>query len=565
MAGNDIGGIIRIDFLCADAHAVCVLTRREAGRRSQAAARSRRPGRGGNRRPLIAARGIARDARPPHDFRTRRWRSVTLHPWQLPGPPCRTEVWSETCDTLHAHTQVLGKLAVALAPPEPQLQHAALAADRARLGDTPAARARRLRRARRRARPARPRGRRRAQRRARRAHRARARPDGRRGHPRRAAARRASSPAPVEVDRPAGGRRGRSRSTRTTSTRPTTPPRSRPTSPRPTRAALVLAALRAPYRGRSTPVNAWWGSFDLAVSLFSGRPADRPPTTSSCATRWTPQEVAVGWWPGDPRYPRAAFYAYAHPRRAGFAGCDAQPAAARWDATLGEYLLDWDDVQRGADPHGAALAFARRGPPRVRGVRVGPRARRERGRPRRRSPRPGRPPARPGVISRTRGAGTTPRSGRRYEAAVGEPVSSRNRGAGTQPRSPPRLTQPRSAPPVPPKPGSGGQPAAGLLHRDGRAAFALASGTRANVHARRLGGDRDLLAGVAGLRPVRFLAGRLDAGIGQLGDHRRIRTFSALPSCSSTISSRASTARLASRLAHLLLGQLTAVTSCGLC
>jgi hypothetical protein len=44
-----------------------------------------------------------------------------------------------------------------------------------------------------------------------------------------------------------------------------------------TRAALVLAAFRAPFRGRSTPVNAWWGSFDLAVNLFSGRPADRSP------------------------------------------------------------------------------------------------------------------------------------------------------------------------------------------------------------------------------------------------------------------------------------------------
>ena len=54
-----------------------------------------------------------------------------------------------------------------------------------------------------------------------------------------------------------------------------------------TRAALVLAALRAPYRGRSTPVNAWWGSFDLAVGLFSGRPVDPPSTTSSCATRGT--------------------------------------------------------------------------------------------------------------------------------------------------------------------------------------------------------------------------------------------------------------------------------------
>ena len=52
-----------------------------------------------------------------------------------------------------------------------------------------------------------------------------------------------------------------------------------------TRAALILAAFRAPYRGRSTPVNAWWGSFDLAVNLFLGSPADPPSDDSSCATR----------------------------------------------------------------------------------------------------------------------------------------------------------------------------------------------------------------------------------------------------------------------------------------
>ena len=88
---------------------------------------------------------------------------------------------------------------------------------------------------------------------------------------------RPSGPSPARSRSSSTRRRrtGRSRSTRTTSTRPTTPPRSTTYFAAATRAALVLAALRAPYRGRSTPVNAWWGSFDLAVSLFSGpaRPA----------------------------------------------------------------------------------------------------------------------------------------------------------------------------------------------------------------------------------------------------------------------------------------------------
>lgn len=126
-----------------------------------------------------------------------------------------------------------------------------------------------------------------------------------------------------------------------------------------TQAALVLAAFRAPYRGRSTPVNAWWGSFDLAVSLFSGRPADPPSRDFITRNAMDTQEVAVGWWPGDGRYGKAAFYAYTHPVPDGFPGAALFPASARWDAGLGEYLLDWDDVRAGGDPHGAALTFAR--------------------------------------------------------------------------------------------------------------------------------------------------------------------------------------------------------------
>jgi hypothetical protein len=127
-----------------------------------------------------------------------------------------------------------------------------------------------------------------------------------------------------------------------------------------TRAAQVLAALRAPYRGRSTPVNAWWGSFDLSVSLFSGRPAQPPSRDFIMRNSMDAEEVAVGWWPGDPRYPRAAFYAYAHPAPDGFKDATLTPAAARWDESLGgEFVLDWDDVVRSPEPYEVALGFAR--------------------------------------------------------------------------------------------------------------------------------------------------------------------------------------------------------------
>jgi hypothetical protein len=122
--------------------------------------------------------------------------------------------------------------------------------------------------------------------------------------------------------------------------------------------ALVLAAFRAPYRGKSTPVNAWWGSFDLAVNLFSGRQANPPSDDFIMRNSMDSQEIAVGWWPGDPRHSEAAFYAYVYPAPDSYPATKLSPAAAYWDAQLGEYLLRWPDVRSAADPHAFAIEFA---------------------------------------------------------------------------------------------------------------------------------------------------------------------------------------------------------------
>jgi hypothetical protein len=268
------------------------------------------------------------------------------------------EEWSATCDTLHGHTQVLGKLAATLAPPEPQLQHAALRLT-ARGWETPPL-------------PA---------------------PDGSGAivvaldlhahealveHSDGAVQRIALAPdrSVGAVTREVLGAVRRAAGAVEIDPTPQEVPWSVPLDEDEeharydtgqvavnfavaTRAALVLAALRAPYRGRCTPVNAWWGSFDLAVSLFSGEPADPPSGDFIMRNAMDSQEVAVGWWPGDARYSRPAFYAYAHPAPDGFAGASLSPAAARWEPALGEYVLDWEDARRSPDAHGAALGFAR--------------------------------------------------------------------------------------------------------------------------------------------------------------------------------------------------------------
>jgi hypothetical protein len=122
-------------------------------------------------------------------------------------------------------------------------------------------------------------------------------------------------------------------------------------------AALVLDAFRAPYRGRSTPVNAWWGSFDLAVDLFSGASAEPPSGDFIMRNSMDAQQFALGWWPGDHRYERAAFYAYAYPAPAGFP--DRDLPLGGWNPELGEYVLDYDELQHTDDPYAAALEFGR--------------------------------------------------------------------------------------------------------------------------------------------------------------------------------------------------------------
>ena len=278
------------------------------------------------------------------DSQSARWPALPYQPWRA------------TCDTLHCHAQLLGKLAVALAPPEPQLQHAALrltargwetsplpAPDRSgslvvaldlhrheAVAEHSGGRAIRIPLA----------------------------PDRAvREVTRELLAGIAELAGPVRIDM-----------------RPQEVPWQTPLDEddehasyvaeqvetyfaAATQAALVLAALRAPYRGRVSPVNAWWGTFDLAVSLFSGSAVDPPSDDFIMRNSANAQQIEIGWWPGDQRYPRAAFFGFAFPPPDGIETAVLSPQAGRWDSELGEYLLDWDDIRATADPRRTAISF----------------------------------------------------------------------------------------------------------------------------------------------------------------------------------------------------------------
>jgi hypothetical protein len=120
----------------------------------------------------------------------------------------------------------------------------------------------------------------------------------------------------------------------------------------------VFTAFRARFLGKCSPVNFYWGSFDLAVTRFSGRPAPPRPEADAITREAYSHEVSsVGFWPGDSRVPFPAYYSYAAPQPAGFATARVRPPGASYAAEAGYFLLPYDDVRRAADPAAMLLDF----------------------------------------------------------------------------------------------------------------------------------------------------------------------------------------------------------------
>ncbi len=127
------------------------------------------------------------------------------------------------------------------------------------------------------------------------------------------------------------------------------------------RADALLKSFRTGFIGKASPVHFFWGSFDLAVTRFSGRRAPRHPggpglPLAVAQEAYSHEVSSAGFWPGSDAWPHAAFYSYAYPVPAGYAEA-AVPAPARFASELGEFVLPYDAVRAAADPEALVLAF----------------------------------------------------------------------------------------------------------------------------------------------------------------------------------------------------------------
>jgi len=125
----------------------------------------------------------------------------------------------------------------------------------------------------------------------------------------------------------------------------------------------VFTAFRSQFVGKASPVHFFWGSFDLAVTRFSGRPAPPHPGVAPNMANWVMREAysheesSAGFWPGNGGYGRAAFYAYAYPEPTNFGGAALATPGAFYDEQLKEFVLPYDVMRQTADPDRMLMGF----------------------------------------------------------------------------------------------------------------------------------------------------------------------------------------------------------------
>jgi hypothetical protein len=122
----------------------------------------------------------------------------------------------------------------------------------------------------------------------------------------------------------------------------------------------VFESFRSEFIGKCSPVHFFWGSFDLAVTRFSGRPApERKGADSITREAYSHEVISHGWWPGGGPVNEPAFYAYAAPEPAGLKTAPVLPAAAFYSTDLSEFILPYEAVRTSATPEADLQSFLR--------------------------------------------------------------------------------------------------------------------------------------------------------------------------------------------------------------
>lgn len=120
----------------------------------------------------------------------------------------------------------------------------------------------------------------------------------------------------------------------------------------------IFKQFRSKFLGKSSPVHFFWGSFDLAVTRFSGlRAPERDGADPVTREAYSHEVTSCGFWPGDRRFPHAAFYAYSAPVPSGLEKEPVRPAGAYWESKLGEFIFKYEDARNTPFPDQAILDF----------------------------------------------------------------------------------------------------------------------------------------------------------------------------------------------------------------
>ena len=123
-------------------------------------------------------------------------------------------------------------------------------------------------------------------------------------------------------------------------------------------AQRVLQVFQGRFTGKAQPIGLMWGTLDIRAALYNGKPASPGENTDFIRRNAMNAElIEMGWWSGSASYAKPAFYSFTYPQPQGIENAKVGPNAARWDAGMGEFLLDYDDVRQSSNPDGDLLTF----------------------------------------------------------------------------------------------------------------------------------------------------------------------------------------------------------------